>query len=1553
MGNSCGVCLSCSNRNQSNAKWAIQPKKKKDKKDKKKDKKDKKTVKATHATQLVAVEQQKQQQRALSPEGTDVHTSSTDRDTDTASSRENSFGAFGVVKKNQVAPVNGQPHPLKSRSSTRLILQTASVNSLLKAPPVKSKSQRFATFYVDTCLQLAVYCSQFLMKNIQHRVAQNRNSNEPIRIEPTVHVRECAVLFLDISGFTALTESLANLESGAEIMSKYINGYFSLLVDVVTNHGGDVEKWAGDAMICIWHDDQQSPLQLLQRCIQCGMEIRDKYGTFQAGTTALTLHTAVASGTLHTFDMGGYNNQWLRYTFGSPFAELSNAVDESEEGQVVVTKDTFEKFELQNIVQHTITPNGNYLVRELLSSLQVAPLPLLFLQSSFDPLLRQFVDPYVQSKIDSDQQDYMSEMKYATIGFLSMQDSTGFPTVQQQLMAYTGFLNRVQQIIESLEGSIVNFLQDEKGALLAVAFGHPIAHSNDAYRTIRCLLKIMELLRAFDTKVGGGICSGKCFFGKIGSDIRSDFSVISDVANTAARLMKLSQQHGDFTILVDKASADSCRDSVMFEEEASVTLKGKKEKLQICRVIRESTSNVINLFENPVRGQLFIGRQSERERLQVHIDYMFKAEATKTIQHNDLIVISGAQGLGKTHLISLLFQPRHAVCYFCGVDTERNTDYHVFYPLATYFLSVLKHSGEGITTAPVDFETSFQQVEAMPREEKEDILQRYLPDHLKPYAAVFNPILDVQIPISSEMSALDEVEKSEIEAQLWVFVVTRSYKCMYPDLNVPMLIFDDYQHFDHRSRSVTQKLIDSNCLHAVCIVTVGDDGVYDSSTFDNVAHELITLPPLNRSEVEELLKSLAKCKYVSGDVLNSTIERTGGIPLLVQANYMFLKEKKFVDVLSDVLHFEKSIMADRSILNSASGNLNVILQQKIDKLDSEASFVLKVASVIGQSFSLSTMAAVFPEKGYSKQKLASIINNVLIPRGFIIPSSSLSPDSIQEEDESFEFALPITRYLCYSQMNGNLKRDLHINLAKLLDEYVTKDGSIVADQESPLYVKYRKYFAEIATHMNASYSLIQGNKEEVTMSEEAHIALLRKELNYIFLAVPYLRNEPDPQRSLVLLRRKIVVLNELAEDLGPDDWRYEQVKTRYWLIRSLRKALPIGSPLISAEIKQVEQYLTEDHDLLFELTFEFWFDAIIHSHHEKLTPLIDKLVALSECESDQQDVRQIVCCLVQCMTSYSLGDFQCTLKHAEQGFDMYRTNMEKYHSVTTTFYQSVDIGVMTSLYGARAALFLGHLSKSTFFDRWAETLAFKYKHPRTKQTYFLFAPYTCVIRRDYGELRRIMQLMLASKTGNEKQFDLTTQTYKEYINMYELDKKLVTLRDLNASATDERVVAVVQSMEASIDVLRNTVKELESMTQPNLIVYYVLVECVLRFLRVNPQYSQGMALSQEMRSVIDKCLENHQKNLTQELLRLRAELSMGLEPAEIDRNYQSAYDMAVEKLASLSQLRILTSWATYNPNKKEALLACYQTTCLPNNEKDDEFPDFKDARKVLASYKLL
>jgi hypothetical protein len=154
-------------------------------------------------------------------------------------------------------------------------------------------------------------------------------------------------LIVDISGFTALSEAFCDAgKKGIDGLQVCTNGYIGELVNVVHSHGGDIIKFAGDALICIFTDLEQADrlselcegkstgsvsVDVILRAMMCATTIRE------VRTDRLTVHVGMSCGEMCFGILGGVENRWECLISGPCIYQLSQCLDDASSMQAVMT----------------------------------------------------------------------------------------------------------------------------------------------------------------------------------------------------------------------------------------------------------------------------------------------------------------------------------------------------------------------------------------------------------------------------------------------------------------------------------------------------------------------------------------------------------------------------------------------------------------------------------------------------------------------------------------------------------------------------------------------------------------------------------------------------------------------------------------------------------------------------------------------------------------------------------------------------------------------------------------------------------------------------------------------------------------------------------------------------------------------------------------------------------------------------------------------------------------------------------------------------------------
>ena len=82
---------------------------------------------------------------------------------------------------------------------------------------------------------------------------------DPVPGQVSGQFRQATIMFADISGFTAMSERLSRKgEQGAEMITNIVGAYFTTMLEVTGQHGGDLLKFGGDALLVAFLEEDHA-----------------------------------------------------------------------------------------------------------------------------------------------------------------------------------------------------------------------------------------------------------------------------------------------------------------------------------------------------------------------------------------------------------------------------------------------------------------------------------------------------------------------------------------------------------------------------------------------------------------------------------------------------------------------------------------------------------------------------------------------------------------------------------------------------------------------------------------------------------------------------------------------------------------------------------------------------------------------------------------------------------------------------------------------------------------------------------------------------------------------------------------------------------------------------------------------------------------------------------------------------------------------------------------------------------------------------------------------
>ena len=723
-----------------------------------------------------------------------------------------------------------------------------------------------------------------------------------------------AVLFADLVGFTARTASLEAGRNGAEKIGRLLNAHLRPLVRACETHGGDIVKFAGDALLVCWpidEGDDDGVRQAILAAASCALAMQDAIRALDArhGGAALKLRVGLAAGPVRILHLGTHAQRRVLLVSGDGIDRATRGGSLAEPGEVrigrlahqLVGEEVQVDWSGERSVLEAITP---------LDPFEPPPPPA----RHWHPAFADYLSATVRARLDDGARGWMTETRVVSVLFVHLPDLTfgTDPAVMNHLLATT-------HEAVARQGGVTNKISvDEKGATLLAVFGlPPRVHEDNATRACRSALAIQGALAQTGHTVSMGITTGRAFCGEIGGEARREYTVIGDTVNTAARLMQASPG----SVSIDRRTARQATPAIQLEPLAPAHLKGKAAPVERFRPTGAAPVAPAHSLRPIGRGPLLRS---------------LAAQATEAHQSGAARVslVVGPAGIGKSAVGLAAVEAwtqqgvRVARAQGDGLATGRR---------GTPLRALLQHLyGSGPT----------------PREMHR--VQVALRTAAGPDAAALGQVEGLlPVPLPSAAASPTRPDRA-VQVDLMVRLLLEGIG------SEPTVFFIEDAHWlDAFTLSVLERLA-SAPRPLFLFLTARPPPDASASTWAALRRlaRPLRLPALSRKNTRALLARRLEVRTVPAELGELVFARSGGNPLFIIHLADHLCETGAVDVHQH----ELAVRADPMIRWQAGLPMTIesLLLARVDRLQRDAQFTLKVASIFGERFDRAALRATHP-----------------------------------------------------------------------------------------------------------------------------------------------------------------------------------------------------------------------------------------------------------------------------------------------------------------------------------------------------------------------------------------------------------------------------------------------------------------------------------------------------------------------------------------------------------------------------------------------------------------
>lgn len=809
------------------------------------------------------------------------------------------------------------------------------------------------------------------------------------RAEPRISTFPGVVLFADISGFTALTERLAQQgPEGAEALSTMLNQTLSELTALITALGGDVVSFAGDALLAVWPASRAESLTTIaRRAAQGSLALQALLSSSNTTQVQFAVRIGLGVGNVHLLQAGGVFGRWMWLTLGPAMQQATLANDSAEPGSVLLSPDMWELVAECSSGQPTA---GGI---RLLDVQQPAPLlnsEPIELTPDLEPRLRRYIPGAVLARIAAGQGNWLAELRRITVLFVrvsALEDPTILVERSQQI------ITTLQEVVYRFEGSINKFSVDEKGVALIAAMGlPPLSHEDDALRGVQTALAMQEALVTLQLDLAIGVTTGVAFSGEVGGERRREYTVLGAIVNMAARLMQVARTTRG--ILCDEATYQATHMQVAFESLPPMTVKGRSEPITVYAPT--------HLQAHVARTRhALVGRRKERMLLIASLQRLFRTYSALAPQPCQVLVLEGEAGIGKTRLVESLIQTADemGLRVFVGYGEAMER---------TSMLAAWRHI--------------FQRMLELDSIPDPDDRQMHLITQLAPHPDVLMqlpllaPLLGMELPENQHTALLEGQARADALRELLLFLLRQQSR------SAPVVVVLEDAHWLDSASWALLLAVSQHIPGLLLVMTTRPFEPQRPIDYERLLQmprtRHVQIPPLSPEETGELASQRLGVASIPPSIATMLAEQSQGNPFFSQELIYALRDAGAILVQDGTC----TVSPDMQTLPTLRlpDTIQGVVLSRIDRLPLAPQLTFKVASVIGQIFSFEVLEAIHPTRDEALDLAEDLAALELLNLVHAHPAAS--PHAV---GQTYQFRHAIMQEALYHTLPLAQRRDLH------------------------------------------------------------------------------------------------------------------------------------------------------------------------------------------------------------------------------------------------------------------------------------------------------------------------------------------------------------------------------------------------------------------------------------------------------------------------------------------------------------------------------------------------